>query len=94
MKIKSLSGNSSARNGFTLIELVITLAVLTVLSLGVIPLVQTSVQRQREQRLREILRDMRAAIDEFHRDTIGMQCVGAGAGAGLPPASGGPGPGG
>lgn len=89
MKINSLSGNSSARGGFTLVELVITLAVLTVLSLGVIPLVQTSVKREREQRLRETLRDMRTAIDEFHRDTIGMQCVGAGAGTGLPPSGGG-----
>ncbi len=56
--------------GFTLIELVMTLTVLTILTLGVIPLVKVSVKRQREQRLREALQEMRAAIDEFHRDTV------------------------
>jgi hypothetical protein len=35
------------------------------------------VKRQREQRLREVLREMRTAIEEFHRDTVGMQCSGA-----------------
>jgi general secretion pathway protein G len=53
---------------------VITLTVLTVLTLGVIPLVRTSVRRQKEQRLHEALRQMRGAIDEFRRDTVGMQC--------------------
>lgn len=77
-------GQTKTINGFTLIELIITLAILTVLSLGVIPLVQTSIKRQREQHLREVLRDMREAIDAFHRDTVAMQCMGAGAGTGLP----------
>lgn len=69
-------GKRSER-GFTLIELVMTLTVLSILTLGVIPLIQVSVKRQREQRLREALREMRAAIEEFHRDTVGMQCTGA-----------------
>src|SRR5215213_903458 len=56
--------------GFTLIELVITLTVLTILTLGVIPLVKTSVRRQREQQLREALRQMRGAIDQFHREAL------------------------
>ncbi|HVS20536.1 MAG TPA: type II secretion system protein [Pyrinomonadaceae bacterium] len=54
--------------GFSLIELVITLAVLAILTLGVIPLVQVSVKRQKEQQLREALRTMREAIDQFHRE--------------------------
>jgi len=60
--------------GWTLIELVITMTVMTILTLAVIPIVRTSVRRQREQRLHESLREMRNAIDEFHRDTVGMQC--------------------
>jgi general secretion pathway protein G len=56
------------QSGFTLLELIITMAVLTVLTLGVIPLVKVSVKRQKEQRLREALREMRAAIDQFHRE--------------------------
>jgi|SRR3990172_2601474 len=62
--------------GFSLIELVITITVMTILTLGVIPLVKVSVKRQKEQQLREALRQMRTAIDEFHRDTVGMLCTG------------------
>ncbi|MDT4896261.1 MAG: ral secretion pathway protein [Acidobacteriota bacterium] len=51
-------------------ELVITLTVLTILTMGVIPLVQISVKRQREQRLRDTLREMRTAIEQFHREAI------------------------
>jgi general secretion pathway protein G len=60
---------SSAR-GFTLMELVITLTILTILTLGVIPLVKISVKRQREQQLRDTLRTMRMAIDQFHREAL------------------------
>lgn len=70
--------------GFSLIELVITITVMTILTLGVMPLVKVAVQRQKEQRLRETLRQIRSAIDEFHRDTIGMVCSGPGIGPGTP----------
>ena len=85
-------GHGSAR-GWTLIELVITMTVMAVLSMAVIPIMRTAVRRQREQRLREVLREMRGAIDEFHRDTVGMPCAG-GAGAPVigPPPPPGPGP--
>jgi general secretion pathway protein G len=76
---------SPARQGFSLIELVITVTVLTILTLGVLPLVQLSVRRQKEQELRETLRSIRMAIDEFHRDTMGTPCTGTGA----PPVGGG-----
>jgi general secretion pathway protein G len=64
--------------GFSLIELVITVTVLTILTLGAMPLVKVSVKRQKEQQLRDTLRQLRMAIDEFHRDTIGMVCTGTG----------------
>jgi general secretion pathway protein G len=60
------------QRGFTLIELVITITVLTIMTMGIIPLVKLSVKRQKEQQLREALRQVRSAIDEFHRDTFGM----------------------
>jgi general secretion pathway protein G len=66
----------SFERGFSLIELVITITVMTILTLGVIPLVKVSVKRQKEQQLRDALRQMRIAIDEFHRDTVGMVCTG------------------
>jgi general secretion pathway protein G len=65
-----------AAGGFTLIEMVITVAILSILTLAAIPLVRVAVKRQKEQQLREVLRTMRAAIDEFHRDTQGMNCSG------------------
>lgn len=58
------------QRGFTLIELVITVTVLAILTLGVIPLVQVSVKRQKEQQLRAALREMREAIDQFHREAL------------------------
>ena len=65
-------------HGFSLIELVITITVMTILTLGVMPLVKVTQKRQREQQLRETLRQIRIAIDEFHRDTVGMVCTGTG----------------
>lgn len=62
--------------GFSLIELVITITVLTIMTLGVLPLVKVTVRRQKEQQLRDSLRQIRMAIDEFHRDTVGMPCTG------------------
>jgi general secretion pathway protein G len=61
---------SKSSPGFSLIELVITVTVLAILTLGVIPLVQVTVKRQREQELREDLREMREAIDQFHREAL------------------------
>ena len=57
--------------GYTLLELVITLTVLAILVMGTIPLAQNSVKRNKEVKLREALREMRAAIDEFKRDSFG-----------------------
>lgn len=56
--------------GFTLLELVITITILTILTLGAVPLVKVAVQRQKEQQLRETLREMRIAIDQFHREAL------------------------
>ena len=63
--------------GFTLFELVVTLTVLSILVMGTIPLVTNAVKRQREERLRESLRMIRLAIDEFRRDTNGACPLGA-----------------
>lgn len=67
--------------GWTLIELVITMTVMAVLALGVIPMIKTAVRRQKEQQLRDDLRTMRDAIKEFRRDSVGMQCTGGLGGA-------------
>jgi general secretion pathway protein G len=71
--------------GFTLIELIITVTVLSILTMGVVPLLKLSVKRQKEQQLRETLRQIRTAIDEFHRDTVGINCSATAVTAGAPP---------
>ncbi|HEV7857293.1 MAG TPA: type II secretion system protein [Pyrinomonadaceae bacterium] len=75
--------------GFTLIELVMTVTVLTIMTMAIVPLVKISVKRQKEQQLRETLREIRGAIDQFHREALvgcdqGAAVGGAGA-AGAPP---------
>lgn len=69
-------GRHSAE-GYSLLELVITLTVLAILIMGTIPLAQNAARRQNELRLRETLRMVRNAIDEFKRDSIGACPQGA-----------------
>jgi len=71
MNKQSPIANRQSQIGFSLLELIITLGVLAILVMGTIPLAQNAVKRQKELRLRENLREMRLAIDEFRRDTLG-----------------------
>ena len=69
--------NRRGERGFSLLELVTTLGVLAVLVMGTLPLAENGLKRQKEQRLRDALRQMRSAIDEFKRDTFGACPQGA-----------------
>ncbi|HEX8367092.1 MAG TPA: type II secretion system protein [Pyrinomonadaceae bacterium] len=69
--------DSRLSGGFTLLELIITLTVLAIMVFATLPLAQNAVKRQREQELREALREIRLAIDEFKRDTYGACPQGA-----------------
>ena len=73
--VKKLDLNGEG--GFTLLELIITLSVLAILVMGTIPLTQNAVKREKEMRLRETLRTVRNAIDEFKRDSLGACPQGA-----------------
>src|ERR1044071_7288294 len=70
--------SNKSNSGFTLIELVITITVFSILTLGIVPLLKLSVKRQKEQQLRDTLREIRLAIDEFHRDSVGINCTTSG----------------
>jgi general secretion pathway protein G len=56
-----------ARRGFTLIELLVTLAILAVLATIALPVAQVARQRVQETELRRALREIRGAIDAYHR---------------------------
>lgn len=75
--ISESAGRSRAARGYTLLELIITLTVLAIMVLGTIPIAQNAVKRRKEVRLRQTLRDIRNAIDEFKRDTVGSCPLGA-----------------
>jgi general secretion pathway protein G len=50
--------------GFTLIELIATIAVLAILAGVSLPLARNAIKREREAELRQALREMRTAIDK------------------------------
>jgi len=59
--------NARSQRGFTLIELVITVAIVSILALAASPLLETTVRRQKESELRAALREIRGAIDAYRQ---------------------------
>lgn len=56
---------ASRQRGFTLMELVVTLALLGLMAAMAAPLAELAIQREREQTLREALREIRGALDRY-----------------------------
>jgi general secretion pathway protein G len=55
----------TAQRGFTLVELVVTVAIVALLASVALPLAEVAVQRGKEQDLRRSLRQIRDAIDAY-----------------------------
>lgn len=53
--------------GFTLIELVITVAIIGILAMTAMPIIEVTAKRQKETELRAALREIRSAIDAYRR---------------------------
>ncbi|MDQ1314709.1 MAG: ral secretion pathway protein [Pseudomonadota bacterium] len=58
-------GRSQPLHGFTLIELVVTVAIVALLSTVAFPLAEVVVKRGKEQELRLALREIRTALDAY-----------------------------
>lgn len=63
--------------GFTLIELVVTVAIVAVLASGIMPMIEVTVQRNKEQELRVALMQIRNAIDAYKKAGIDNLIAGA-----------------
>jgi len=55
------------RKGVTLLELIVAISILTILVAGIVPLTRMTAKRTREIELRQNLRVMRTAIDNFKK---------------------------
>lgn len=60
-------GARRGERGLTYLEVMITIAILLVLSAAALPVARTAIKRQKELELRSALREMRAAIDMFKK---------------------------
>jgi len=71
--------------GFTLIEMLVVLAMLAVLATAARPLLEMSVQRAREHELRAALRSVRGALDAYKVAVEAGQLAQSALGVGYPP---------
>ncbi len=54
--------------GFSLVEMLVVLVILSILAATAKPFIEVGLQRQKESELRQALRTIRTALDKFHKD--------------------------
>jgi general secretion pathway protein G len=79
------STRAAVGRGFSLIELLISLAIMAALAGIVAPVAQTALQRQREQELMRVLRELREGIDAYKRAADEGRIARAAGSTGYPP---------
>jgi general secretion pathway protein G len=63
-----LSVKRAGSRGLSLIELLVTLVIVSILAAAALPYAETTMRREKELELRRALRDVRDAIDSFNDD--------------------------
>ncbi len=71
--------------GFTLIELVVAVAIVGVLAMMAVPLLEVTAQRQKEVELRTALRQIRGALDAYRQAVLDKKILVAADASGYPP---------
>lgn len=71
--------------GFTLIELVVTVAIIGILAAGAVPLLEIGARRAKESELRSALRQIRGALDAYKAAADAGRIARAADASGYPP---------
>ena len=72
---RHIRGAACRREGFSLLEMMIVIAVALIVASITIPMYSTAVLRAREALLRDHLYTMRSLIEEFIRDNAALPCT-------------------
>lgn len=64
-RAESIAHRRSAEHGLTLVELIVTIAILSILASAAVPVTIFTIKREREHELRRDLWEMRDAIDHY-----------------------------
>jgi general secretion pathway protein G len=78
--------DSTARRGYTLIEMIAVVAILSILAAAVLPVAELSVKRSKERELKAALTEIRSALDAYRRAVDQGRIVVAPGASGYPPA--------
>lgn len=81
----SKKGGAKASHGFTLIELVVAVAIVGVLAWMAVPLLEVAQQRQKEGELRLALRQIRGALDAYRQAVLDKKIAAPADASGYPP---------